>query len=153
VRTIFSGSPVATEIGRLVADACFLYAEGMLGQESQSLEELVRQHNVVDSPIAAMDLDTGMVLRFEGKLRIVISVFYESTESGPVVIVESVAGLEKFASDAQLDVWHINGEPFIVELPPEDFGTFVPRAGGGGSTPSHDAAGVVPVWRGPRRLN
>jgi hypothetical protein len=125
----------------------------MAGEESPSLEELVRQHNIVDSPIAAVDLETGMVLRFEGKLRIVISVLYENTESGPVVIVESMTGLKRFASDAQLDVWHINGEPFILELPPEDLGAYVPGAGGGGSTPpAQDAAGIVPVWLGPKKL-
>jgi hypothetical protein len=125
----------------------------MAGDESLSLEELVRKHNVVDAPISALDLDTGMVLRFEGKLRIVISVSYEKTESGPMVAVETVVGIKRFASDAQLDVWHINGEPFIVDPQPEDPGTSVPKAGEGGSTPpAHDAAGIVPVRRGPKRL-
>ena len=126
----------------------------MAGQGSLSLEELVRQYNIVDSPIAALNLDSGMVLRFGGKLRVVISVAYENTKSGPITIVESAAGLERFASDSQLDVWHMNGTPFIVELPPEEIGTCVPNASGGGSTPpAHDAAGIVPVWRGPKRLN
>jgi hypothetical protein len=126
----------------------------MAGEESLSLEELVRRHNVVDSPIAAFDLLSGMVMRFEGKLRIVISAFYESTKSGPMVVVETVAGLKRFASDAQVDVWHIDGEPFFVELPPEDLDTYVPGSSGGGSLPpAHDAAGIVPVWRGPKRLN
>ena len=125
----------------------------MGGEESLSLEELVRRHNVVDSPIAAMD-QIGMVLRFEGKLSIIISVAYENTESGPMVIVESIHGLRRFASDAQLDVWHIDGEPFLVELPPEDSGIYTPAASGGSSTPpAQDAAGIVPVWRGPKRLN
>jgi hypothetical protein len=124
----------------------------MAGQEHLSLEALVRQYHVVDSPIAAVDLEPGMVLRFGGKLRVVISVSYENTGSGPMAIVESAAGLERFASDARLDVWHIDGEPFIVELPPEDLGPYKPAASGGGSTsPAHDAAGIVPVWRGPKR--
>jgi hypothetical protein len=94
-----------------------------------------------------------MVLRFGGKLRIVISVSFENTESGPVAIVESARGRERFAGDSRLDVWHIGGEPFIVELPPEETGTFEPPARGGGSPqPAHDAAGIVPVWRGPKRL-
>ena len=42
-----------------------------------------------------------------------ISVAYEKAESGPLVIVESVDGLHKFASDAQLDVWTADGKPFI----------------------------------------
>ncbi|HXN47994.1 MAG TPA: hypothetical protein VN893_15210 [Bryobacteraceae bacterium] len=93
-----------------------------------------------------------MVLRFEEKLRIVISVAYENTESGPMVIVESVDGLQEFASSAQLDVWHVNGKPFIVDVPPEDIGKYIPGASGGASSPpAHDAAGIVPVWRGPRR--
>ncbi|HEY2016004.1 MAG TPA: hypothetical protein VGH38_21025 [Bryobacteraceae bacterium] len=62
---------------------------------SPSLEELVRRHNIVDSPISALDLDTGMVLRFDGKLKIFISVSYENTGSGPVVVLETVAGLIK----------------------------------------------------------
>jgi hypothetical protein len=126
----------------------------MAAEGSLSLEELIRRHNVVHSPVAAMDLEIGMVLRFEGKLRIVISVIFENSESGPMVIVESMDGLKKFTSGVQLDVWHINGEPFIVELPPEDLGTYVPGVGGGNSTPpAQDAAGIVPVWRGPNRLN
>jgi len=122
----------------------------MAGEESTRLEELVRQYHIVDSPVVATDLETGMVLRFDGKLRIVISVIYENTEFGPMVIVESMAGLQRFACDAQLDVWHINGEPFIVEAPPEDLGTYRPGVSGGSTPPAQDAAGIVPVWRGPR---
>ena len=126
----------------------------MAGEKSLSLEELVRLHKVVHSPVAAMDLEIGMVLRFEGKLRIVISIAFENSESGPMVIVESMDAFKKFHSGAQLDVWHIGGEPFIVDLPPEVPGPYIPGAGGGNSTPpAHDAAGIVPVWRGPKRLN
>src|SRR6266436_172838 len=122
------------------------YAYGMADQESPSLEELVRQHNVVDAPIAAVDLETGMVMRCEGKARIVISSFFEKTEAGVMVVVETVSGLQRFAIDAQLDVWHINGEPFIVDVPQEDTDTHVPGTGGSGSAPpAHDAAGIVPV--------
>jgi hypothetical protein len=126
----------------------------MADHETLSLEELVRQYNIVDSPIAAVDLEPGMVLRSGGRLRVVISVSFENTGSGPVAIIESAAGLERFASDSELDVWHIDGEPFIVELPPEEAGALEPAVGGGGSTPpAHDAAGIVPVWRGPKRLD
>jgi hypothetical protein len=125
----------------------------MGSQEFLSLEELIRQHHIVDSPIAALDLDSGMVLRFAGKLRVVISVAFENADSGPVVIVETAAGLEKFAIDLQLEVWHIEGQPFIVDLPPEDIGASIPGGRGGGSTPpAHDAAGIAPAWRGPKRL-
>ncbi len=118
-----------------------------------TLEELVRKHGIADAPIAAVDLEPGMVLRAAGTLRIVISVLFENTESGPVAIVESAKGLERFAGDSALDVWHIDGEPFLVELPPEDMGAFKPPQQGGGSpSPAHDAAGIVPVWQGPKRI-
>ncbi len=126
----------------------------MEADEPLSLEQLVRRHNVIASPIAAMDLEIGMVWRFEGKLRIVISVLFENASSGPIVIVETMDGLRRFSSDTQLDVWHINGEPFIVEAPPEDLSQYVPDAGGNGSPPpAQDAAGIVPVWRGPKKFN
>ena len=125
----------------------------MAGHEFPSLEELFRQYNIVDSPIAAVDLEPGMVLRSGGRLRVVISVSFENDGSGPVAVVESAAGLERFAGDSRLDVWHIGGEPFIVELPSGETGTFEPPSSGGGSPqPAHDAAGIVPVWRGPKRL-
>jgi hypothetical protein len=137
----------------IASNTCFVYADDMAGQESLSLEALVRKYNIVDAPIAAVDLEAGMVLRFGERLRIVISVSYENSDSVPIAVVESAAGLERFASDALLEVWHMHGEPFIIELPPEDFGTRVPAASQGGSAPPvHDAAGIVPVWRGPKRL-
>lgn len=126
----------------------------MAGADLPSLEELVRQHNIVYSPISPVNLETGMVLRFGGKLRIVISVAYENTGSGPVTIVETAAGLERLPSDSQIDVWHMDGEPFFVEAPAEDTGILVFVPGGRGSVPpAHDAAGIVPVWRGPKRFN
>jgi hypothetical protein len=128
--------------------------EWMKDEETLSLQELVRLHNIVDSPISVLDLETGMVWRFEGKLRIVISVQYENARSGPVAVVETVDGLQRFAADTQVEVWHANGAPFFVELPPEYPGSYTPDAGGGGSaTPAHDAAGIVPVWRGPKKVN
>jgi hypothetical protein len=117
------------------------------------LEQLVRQHNVVDSPIAAMDLETGMVFHFERQLRVVISVTYKNTKSGPTVVVESMTGLHTFPSDAQLYAWHIDGRPFIVDPPPEDLGPYKPFIGGGSAPPAQDAAGIVPVCRAPKRLN
>jgi len=117
-----------------------------------SLEHLVRQYHITDAPIAALDLDTGMVLRSGGRLRIVISVSFENSEAGAVVVVESAAGLERFPGDSQVDVWHMDGKPFIVEAPAEDSGARVPDSGGRDSTPpAEDAAGIVPVWRGPKR--
>ena len=82
-----------------------------------------------------------------------ISVVFENAKSGPVAIVETGGGLKRFASDAQFNVWHIDGEPFIVDLPPEDLGTYIPGGGGSGSAPpAQDAAGIVPAWRTPKRL-
>jgi hypothetical protein len=131
-----------------------LYADGMAGSEFRSLEELIRMHHIVHAPIAAWDLETGMVLRFDGKLRIVISVSYETTESGPVVVVETVGGMKRFPSNEQLGVWHSDGIPFLVEPPSEYSGIKLVRTRGGGSVPpAHDAAGIVPLWRGPKRSN
>jgi len=136
----------------LAAGVSFFYAYSMADAALPSLEQLVRQYHIVDSPIAALDLDTGMVLRAGGKLCIVISVSFQNSEAGPIVIVESATGLERFPGDAQVDVWHMDGKPFLVEAPAEDIGTRVPDDGGSDSTPpAEDAAGIVPVWRGPKR--
>jgi hypothetical protein len=128
-----------------------------MGQnKSQSLESLVLQHGVAYAPILALDLETGMVLRSEGKLKIVISVSYRNTKIGPIAIIETLDGLRRVDSEARLDVWHINGKPFIVDrgLPLDIPGGWVGGNGGGGAAPlAQDAAGIVPVWRGPKRLN
>jgi hypothetical protein len=119
-----------------------------------SLEELARLYNVVDSPIDALDLEAGMVLRFEGKVRIVISIAFENSESGPTAIIETSGGLNRVAASSQVKVWHLEGSPFIVDPPPEDFGKYKPDASSGNSSPpAQDAAGIVPVWRGPKRYN
>ena len=128
----------------------------MRRRKSESLDSLVRQYNIVYKPIPVLDLETGMVLRSDGKLRIVISMVYENTGIGPIVIVETLAGLEKFASEAQVNVWHIDRKPFIVDrgLPLDIPGGWVAGKGGGGAIPlAQDAAGIVPVWRGPKRYN
>jgi hypothetical protein len=146
------GAPIVD--GRLVAYCDFLYADDMEPDEFLSLDELIRRRNVVDTPVPAMNLESGMVMRCEGIVRIVISVAFEKSESGCTVIIETVEGLKKFAGDTQFDVWHINGEPFIVDGPPEDPGKYVPGGSGGSSAPpAQDAAGIVPVWRGPQKLN
>jgi hypothetical protein len=93
-----------------------------------------------------------MVLRSAGKLRVVISVSFENSDAGPVAVVESATGLERFPGDSQVDVWHMDGRPFIVEAPAEDIGTRIPHEHGSDSTPpAEDAAGIVPVWRSPKR--
>jgi hypothetical protein len=126
----------------------------MSAQEHLSLEDLLRLHNVVEVSIPAMDLGIGMVVRVDQRLRIVISVAFENTESGAVVAVETAHGLRRIPVDSMVAAWHIGAEPFFVDAPPEDLGSPLPRAAAGGSTPpAHDAAGIVPVWRGPKRLN
>jgi len=125
-----------------------------MGQEHLSLEELLRLHNVVETSIPALDLEIGMVARFDQRLRIVISVSFENTESGAMVVVETAHGLRRFAADSEVPVWYIGGKPFFVGVPPEELGPRVPNTTPGGSTPpAHDAAGIVPVWRAPKRLN
>jgi hypothetical protein len=122
--------------------------------EPLSLAELVRRHNIVEAPISAMDLDSGMVLRCGEELRIVISVAYENTESGVLAIIEIVDGLMKVPQDFELRVWHMEAEPFIVGAPSEDVGAHIPSGSDDGSAaPAHDAAGIVPVWRGPKRIS
>jgi len=124
----------------------------MRGLQSPSLEELVRQHHIVLAAVAALDLDSGMVLKFEDRLSIVISVAWENAASGAVVIVETADGLHRFTADSHFDVWHADGKPFIVEPPSDDFGKTAPLARGGGTVPpAHDAAEIVFAWRGPKR--
>jgi hypothetical protein len=109
--------------------------------------------NIVDSPIAALKLRAGMVLRIGGRLRVVISVRYDKGNSAPVVLVETSSGFHKVASKSRIDVWHIQGRPFIMTLPPEGISRSYPSDDGGSTPPAHDAAGIVPVWRGPIRPN
>jgi hypothetical protein len=125
----------------------------MAGRSSPSLKELARRYWVT-LLVRATDLKTGMVLLVRHKPRIVISVAYENSVSGPMVVVETVDGLERIAVGARVEVWHIAGKPFFVDVPPEDLGPYMVASSRGGSTPpAHDAAGIVPVWRGPKRLN
>jgi hypothetical protein len=126
----------------------------MSAQEDLSLEELVRLYNVVAASISSLDLEIGMVVRFDNRLRVVISVAFENTESGARVVVETAHGLTRFPADSELEAWHINGKPFFVELSPEDLAPYLPNAPENGcAPPAHDAAGIAPVCRGPKRLN
>jgi hypothetical protein len=109
--------------------------------------------NIVDSPIAALKLCAGMVLRIGGTLRVVISVRFDKSNSDPVVLAETSSGFHKVASKSRIDVWHIQGKPFIMTLPPEGFGRSYTSDDGGLTPPAQDAAGIVPVWPGPKRLN
>jgi hypothetical protein len=131
-----------------------LYADSMAGHRSLSIEELARRNFVVPLRIAALDLETGMVVLIGDKLRIVISVAFENSASGPVAVVETVGGFERMAAGAQVEVWHVEGRPFLVDAPEEELGPYmVGRAGGSSTPPTHDATGIVPVWRGPKRPN
>src|SRR5689334_22913474 len=125
-----------------------------MGAQDLSLEELLRLHNVVETSIPAVNLEIGMVVRFDERLHVVISVAFEKAETGAMVAIETAHGIRRFAAESTVYAWHIGGEPFFVSLPPEDFGPRVPQKAEGGSTPpAHDAAGIVPVWRGPKRIN
>jgi hypothetical protein len=109
--------------------------------------------NIVDSPIAALKLREGMVLRIGGMLRVVISVRYDKSDSDPVVVVETSSGFHKVARKSRIDVWHIQGRPFIMTLPLEGIRRSYTSDDGGSTPPAQDAEGIVPVWRGPKRLN
>ena len=95
----------------------------------QSREEIVayeidrryrKEYNIVSSPIDALNLGVGMVLKVDGKLTIVTAVRYENRQEVPTVVLETSAGLETFASDAQAVVWFMNGKPFLMPSLPED---------------------------------
>jgi hypothetical protein len=125
------------------------------GEETAActMEELRQQYQIVDTRIPVLNLCEGMVCQIRGKLRLVSSVRYESTESGPVAVIKTLLDVEKLASDSQIDVWYADGEPFLLPASPEEFAPCLPAADGGGSAPpTQDAAGIVPVWRGPKRL-
>jgi hypothetical protein len=126
----------------------------MADRTSLSIEELARRNSVVPLRIAALDLETGMVVLIGDRLRIVISLAFENSASGPVAVVETVGGFERMAADARVEVWHVEGKPFLVDPPEEELGPYmVGRAGGSSTPPAQDAAGMVPVWRGPKRPN
>ena len=121
---------------------------------AQTIDEVFRaEYNIVDSPISALELRSGMVLAIRSKLRVVSSVRYENGAFGPVVTVETGAGSQRFPSNAQVNVWHMNRRPFILTLPPESGGVLCKVGQGGSTPPAHDTAGVVPVWREPKRFN
>ena len=95
-----------------------------------------------------------MVWRFrDGFSNVIVSVACENTKSGPMVVVTGRRGVEQFPRDAKVDLWHLFEEPLILEKAPEDLGIFLPGFIGGSTPPMQDAAGIVPVWRGPKRVN
>jgi len=125
-------------------------------QVADTIDEHFReQYNIVDSRISLLSLGPGMVVRIGGRLKVVASVCYEQSGSGPIAVVETSSGFETLASDSEIDVWYIEGKPFIMALPQRiSARAYVPPTGNRGPTSSsHDAAGIVPVWRGPKRYN
>ena len=139
-----------------------MYDFSVPNREVLSREDLVAEtidqhyrteYKIVDSPIAALKLRAAMVLRIGGTLRVVISVRYDKSNAGPVVVIETSSGFHKVARNSRVDVWHIQGKPFIMTLPPEGLRRPYTSDEGGSTPPAHDAAGIVPVWRGPKRLN
>jgi hypothetical protein len=120
----------------------------------QSREEIVayeidrryrKEYNIVSSPIDALNLGVGMVLKVDGKLTIVTAVRYENRQEVPTVVLETSAGLETFASDAQAVVWFMNGKPFLMPALPEDVLSALTFNG--------QDAGVSPARRAPKRFN
>ena len=94
-----------------------------------------------------------MVLLAGGRLRIVISVVFENGAAGPVAVVETPGGFERLPTDARVEVWHVEGEPFLVDAPEEELGPYMVGRGGSSAPAAHDAAGIVPVCRGRKRPN
>ena len=92
-----------------------------------------------------------MVFQVRGKLRVVIAVCFERSETGPVAAIETLLGWERMAGDSQIDVWHAHGEPFLLAVSPEDMDASPPGGDSESGMPAQDAAGTVPVWRGPKR--
>ena len=80
------------------------YAGSVASRRSLSIEELARRNWVIPRAIHALDLETGMVLLMGDKLRVVISVAFENRASGPVAVAETVAGIERFATSARVEV-------------------------------------------------
>ena len=133
--------------------------------KGRTLEEVVaytideyfkKKYHIVDKPIRALSLAPGMVW-IADELRVIEATSHEASEAGAVTvrIFASDRGRYSCPSDALVTVWHIKGRPFIVTLPDSIRLTQVaPAATGGGSpAPAHDAAGIVPFWRGPARPN
>ena len=121
---------------------------------AETIDEFFRtEYGIIDSPIAALKLRAAMVLRIDGKLRVVISVRHEESDAGQVVIIKTSSGFHKVARKSKIAVWHIKGKPFIMTLPPEGDRRLFSSNDGGSAPPTHDAAGIVPVWRGPIRPN
>jgi hypothetical protein len=108
-------------------------------------------YKIVDRSIRVGKLRAGMVVTVGGRPRVVISVRRRKSGSAFTALVETGAGTEVFATKSDIDVWHIIGKPFLMVLPAEDCWTRMPD--GGSLPPVHDAAGIVPVWRGPTRVN
>jgi hypothetical protein len=120
---------------------------------AETIDQYYREeYKIVDSPIAAPNLRAAMVLRIGGKLRVVISVRYKNN-SDPVILIETSSGFHKIARRSRIDVWHIQGKPFIMTLPPNGPRRSYTSDEGGSTPPAHDAAGIVPVWPGPIRPN
>jgi hypothetical protein len=150
---------VAADGQPLATDAHLLYDFNVPNHEVLSREDLVaetidevfrEEYKIVDTPIAALKLRKGMVLRVGGKLRVVISVRYDKKNSEDGVVVETSSGIYRVARNSRINVWYMRRKPFIMVLPPNHAaaaGIVPPNL-----TPAHDAAGIVPVWRGPTRL-
>jgi len=65
--------------------------------------------------------------------------------------IETLLGWERMASDSQIDVWHADGEPFLLAVSPEDMDLPPPGGDTGPGTPAQDAAGSCRYGPYPKR--
>jgi hypothetical protein len=112
---------------------------------SDALEDLRRSLGIVDVLRPVWTLHDGMVFRINGKPRVVVTIRLQTRKSGLAAIVKTATGLETLASDSEVEVWHQNGQPFLLELPLSDLEMLPPPTGGSPPpAPAHDVAGIVP---------
>ena len=141
--------------GKSDAGSSFVYHYIVLYAGYHSREEMVaytldehfrKEYNIVDFSISVTELRPRMVLSHDGKFKVVIWVQYDKSETGAVMSVRTGEGVIKFAADATLIVWYMNGKPFLMVLPPEEpLDIFpIPRRGGGTPPTQHDAVFLPP---------
>ena len=130
-------------------------------QVAQAIHEHYRhgeEYEIVDSAIPALLLGQGMVWQDGPRPRVITEVTIEKRESGSVVIIETASQIREVTADSDIQVWYLfqnaTRKPFIMQLPDLPTTALPPPATKSGSTPPvHDAAGIVPVWMGPKRVN
>lgn len=142
----------------------WLSREEQVAQEIHQLHRHGPGYDIVNSPTVAANLREGMVWQDGERPRVIIGVRTAKNTSGSVVLIETANRTSEVPADSHIKIWCMkehsqldenpNGKPFIMVLPPEGFSAGIPPIPSGGTTPpAHDAAGIVPVWMGPKRIN